>query len=188
MKSRIEISSHFLARPLSKSGEADILSPQDRFEMLDLLHTVSWCIDAGDYGVLATIVCEDFTHDHPWGAVSGRDNFIQFLQTNPQYFEGIRTQNHNVLLRSVDLSNSLVASQLVMTAVADARAGTTASGPAVIAHGICLDNLRKEKEIWKLAKRTVDQMSVAEAFMPDGARRAFFALSASERQKAMAAR
>jgi SnoaL-like domain len=83
VKPRIEISSQFLARPLSRSGEADILSPQDRFDMVDLLNTVAWCIDAGDFGVLATIITEDFIYDHPSGSTNGRERFIDFLKSNP---------------------------------------------------------------------------------------------------------
>jgi hypothetical protein len=186
VKPRIEISSQFLARPLSRSGEADILSPQDRFDMIDLLNTVAWCIDAEDFGVLATIVTEDFIHDHPSGITNGRERFIEFLKSNPTYFDGCRTENLSPLLRSVDLSNSIVASHLVITRVCDGQGNLSASLPAVVAHGLCVDALRKEKEIWKLAKRTVGRISVAEAFMPDATSRALFWLGADERNRAFA--
>lgn len=183
MKTRIEVSSRFLARPLSKSGEADILSAGDRLDMIDLLSTVAWCIDAADFTVLATITTEDFVYDHPLGVVRGRDQFIEFLKANSERFAGCRTTNISHLVRSVDLSNSIVASHIIITKVCDAQGKVGADLPGIVGHGMCTDDLRKEKEIWKMARRTIDQMSLAESLAADAATRSLFSLTAAERNQ-----
>lgn len=182
MKQRIEINSHVLARPLSKTGEADILSAQDRLDMLDLIYTVGWCIDAQDYDTLQTIVTDDFTVDHAFGVISGRARVIDYFKNNASIFDGHRQQNMNLLLRGVDLSSSLVVSHLLVTRLCDAQ-GNTSGFPTLVCQGVCTDDLRKEKDLWKLQKRTVDQMSVSEIFMPDAAKRNFFGLTAKARKE-----
>ena len=182
MKQRIEISSHTLARPLSKTGEADILSAQDRLDMMDLIYTVGWCIDAKDYDTLHTIVTDDFTMDHAFGLTKGRTQVLDFMRANPTIFDGHRQQNMNLLLRGVDLSTSFVISHLIVTRLCDQQ-GNTNGFPAVVCQGVCTDELRKEKDLWKLKTRTVDQMSVSEIFMPDAGKRNFFGLTAKERKE-----
>jgi hypothetical protein len=182
VKQRIEINSHVLARPLSKTGEADILSAQDRFDMLDLIYTVGWCIDAQDYGTLQTVVTEDFMMDHAFGVIKGRSQVIDYFKSNANIFDGHRQQNMNMLLRGVDLSSSLIVSHLLVTRMCDAQ-GNTGGFPAIVCQGVCTDDLRKEKDLWKLQKRTVDQMSVSEIFMPDAAKRNFFGLTAKGRKE-----
>jgi hypothetical protein len=44
--------------------------------------------------------------------------------------------------------------------------------------------LKSEKDIWKLAKRTIDQMSVSSSFVADAATRENFAMTAKERRNA----
>ncbi len=179
MISRVSISSRFLARPLSKSGEADLLSASDRLDMLDLIHTFGWCIDSQAYDVLATIVTEDFVHDHALGVAEGREEFILALKRD-KYFEGLRHENGNPLLRSVDLSNAIAVSYLTLTRVAAADKAAEFA-PEVVVHGVCTDLMKKEKEIWKLDRRIVDQMAVSAKFS-DAAARERFGLTAKERQ------
>jgi hypothetical protein len=59
----VVIESHFLARLLSRGGEAELLSAADRLDIMDLVNTVGWCIDACSYEVLAQIITEKFQLD-----------------------------------------------------------------------------------------------------------------------------
>ena len=182
VKQRIEINSRVLARPLSKTGEADILSAQDRLDMMDLIYTAGWCIDAQDYDTLQTIVTEDFMMDHAFAVVKGRSQVIEYFKSNANIFDGHRQQNMNMLLRAEDLTSSFVVSHLLVTRMCDAQ-GNTGGFPAIVCQGVCTDDLRKEKDLWKLQKRTVDQMSVSEIFMPDASKRNFFGLTAKGRKE-----
>ncbi|HEY9755883.1 MAG TPA: nuclear transport factor 2 family protein [Oculatellaceae cyanobacterium] len=197
MLDKVSISSKFIARPLSKSGEADLLSASDRLDMLDLIHTFGWCIDSQAYDVLATIVTEDFVHDHVLGVADGRDEFLQSLK-NEKSFVGLRHENSNALFRSVDLSNAIAVTYLTLVRVHASGAGVTdstgvspAAGgqggdgfPEIVAHGICTDYMKKEKDLWKLDKRVVDQMSVSQKFADKNSRDKF-ALTAKERHGAV---
>lgn len=169
----------FLARPLSRSGEADLLSAADRLDILDLLYTVGWCIDTRAHKVLATVITKDFVFEHDGNQIEGRNEFLDYL-AHDRYFDGLRHQHANPLLRSVDLSNSVAVSYLILTRVAEPKvakaaqsgsvAGTAGAdatntrliAPVIIGHGTCTDLLFKDKEIWKLAKRTVDQMAISQ--------------------------
>src|SRR5271156_2050954 len=160
VRARLSIPNHFLARPLSRTGEADLLSAIDRMDMLDLIHTFGWCLDAGAYDVLATIVTEDFTLDRCEGVIEGRDDFMAYLKSNPGYYDYFRHQNSNALMRSVDLSHAIVVSHLVVARCAPGKDVSTAATLEPAAHGVCVDHLKKEKEIWKLQRRTIDQMAL----------------------------
>jgi SnoaL-like domain len=183
MIKHVSISSRFLARPLSKSGEADLLSAGDRLDMLDLIHTFGWCIDAQAYDVLGTIITEEFVHDNALALVEGRDEFILSLKTDNS-FAGLRHENSNPVLRSVDLSNAIAVSYLSLIRV-DAGVSALDSLPEVVVHAVCTDIMKKEKEIWKLDKRILDQMSVSARFAGASSREKF-ALTAKERQTAKA--
>ena len=179
MLDRVSISNRFLARPLSKSGEADLLSAGDRLDMLDLIHTFGWCIDSQTYDVLSTILTDDFVHDHALGRVEGREEFISSLNKDKS-FVGFRHQNSNPILRSVDLSNAIAVTYLSLVRV-DGGDSAGDGLPAVAVHGVCTDIMRKEKEIWKLDKRIVDQMSVSKG-LSKGSSSEKFAQTAKERQ------
>jgi hypothetical protein len=224
----IVIDSHFLARLLSRGGEAELLSAADRLDIMDLVHTVGWCIDAHSYEVLAQIITEKFQLDMATEKVDGRTKFIEFLKSGKR-FQGLRHQNTNILMRSIDLTNAIAVSHLSFIKVSNSdgdsdgntsgnfsnnpnnpgstnnpgntanpsNPGNTAnpsntsnSGtarnsdglPVIVIQAVCTDVLKSEKDIWKLAKRTIDQMSVSSSFVADAATREKFAMTAKERR------
>jgi hypothetical protein len=233
----IVIGSHFIARLLSRGGEAELLSAADRLDIMDLVHTVGWCIDARSYEVLAQITTEKFQLDMPTDKVDGRAKFIEFLK-NGKTFQGLRHQNTNILMRSIDLENAIAVSHLTLIKVtnkeddsddkgdgdgnasnadnaggapnanisgnagtggnSDSNSGSTSGSnsgggfgntsgikddalPAIVVQAVCTDVLKSEKDIWKLAKRTIDQMCVSSAFVSDESAREKFAMTAKER-------
>ena len=197
MLDKVSISAKFIARPLSKSGEADLLSAADRLDMLDLIHTFGWCLDSEAHDVLATIITEDFVHDHVVALAEGRDEFLESLKRS-KAFVGLRHQNSNALFRSVDLSNAIAVTYVTLIRVHAGNSGTNADGdqpspgsgtnsgdalPEIVAHGICTDYMKKEKDLWKLDKRVIDQMSVSSRFA-DKASRQKFAQTVKERHGA----
>jgi hypothetical protein len=162
VRARVFLPSQFLARPLSRSGEADLLSPADRLDMLDLIHTFGWCLDANAYDILATIITEDFTLNKSDAVIEGRDKFISHLKSNPEDYDYLRHQNCNALLRSVDLSHAIVVSYLLLTKCAPANHPGGVAICDLAAQGVCVDHLKKEKEIWKLQRRMIDQIVLSE--------------------------
>jgi hypothetical protein len=206
----IVIDSHFLARLLSRGGEAELLSAADRLDIMDLVHTVGWCIDAHSYEVLAQIITEKFQLDMATEKLDGRTKFIEFLK-NGKRFQGLRHQNTNILMRSIDLTNAIAVSHLSLIKVSNSDGdsdGNTSSNsssnssntgntgntsgtarnsdglPVIVVQAVCTDVLKSEKDIWKLAKRTIDQMSVSSSFVADAATRENFAMTAKERRNA----
>jgi hypothetical protein len=184
MLDKVSISGKFIARPLSRSGEADLLSAADRLDMLDLIHTFGWCLDSQAYDVLATIITEDFVYDHVVAVADGREEFLESLKKS-QAFVGLRHENSNAIFRSVDLSNAVALTYITMiqvqangaaaardqSAAGDAAAAGSGEGlPEIVAHGVCTDYMKKEKDLWKLDKRVVDQMSVSARFADKGSR------------------
>jgi hypothetical protein len=91
---------------------------------MDLVHAVGWCIDARSYEVLAQITTEKFQLDKPKDRVEGRAKFIDFLKAGTQ-FRGLRHQNTNILLRSIDLTNAIAVSHLSLIKDFDVAADTT---------------------------------------------------------------
>jgi hypothetical protein len=206
----IVVDSHFLARLLSRGGEAELLSAADRLDIMDLVHTVGWCIDAHSYEVLAQIITEKFQLDMATEKLDGRTKFIEFLK-NGKRFQGLRHQNTNILMRSIDLTNAIAVSHLSLIKVSNSDGdsdGNTSSNsssnssntgntgntsgtarnsdglPVIVVQAVCTDVLKSEKDIWKLAKRTIDQMSVSSSFVADAATRENFAMTAKERRDA----
>jgi hypothetical protein len=55
--------------------------------------------------------------------------------------------------------------------------------PVLMAHGIQVMNFRKENGVWKLARLTIDQMAVSQAFPIDDNTRRYFATPADERDQ-----
>jgi hypothetical protein len=198
----ILIESHFLARLLSRGGEAELLSAADRLDIMDLVNTVGWCIDARSYEVLAQIITEKFQLDMPTDKVDGRVNFIEYLNKG-KTFQGLRHQNANILMRSIDLENAVAVSHLTLIKVTNKESSdegkvdgaASASGfgdfsgikddalPTIVVQAVCTDVLKSEKDIWKLAKRTIDQISVSSAVVSDASARENFAITAKERNK-----
>jgi hypothetical protein len=167
----VVIESHFLARLLSRGGEAELLSAADRLDIMDLVNTVGWCIDACSYEVLAQIITEKFQLDMPDETIDGRANFIEFLK-NGKTFQGLRHQNTNILMRSIDLANAIAVSHLSLIKVTNQKSdgddNKAASGggfgngsgmgddalPAIVIQAVCL---QKEPSIRYPSRRHLSQ-------------------------------
>ncbi len=66
---------------------------------------------------------------------------------------------------------------------ADTSELPASDNPLLIAHGIQVMNFRKENGVWKLARLTIDQMAVSQAFPIDDTTRRYFAATAGERDQ-----
>lgn len=162
------------------------LSAEDRLAIADLVLRFEWCFDSRDYVALADMLTDDAVIDHIWGYREGRDAVIQLLVEWEHANVGLRHQGTNLVVWAEDDRTAAAHSYLV---------GITMTGPLtddsaapeyrqVAGHGLVTDRFRREQDgIWRMTRRTIEQMYIAPDYLPDEQARRWFAQTADERMR-----
>lgn len=165
--------------------QAGQLTADDRLALTDLVLRFEWCYDRRDYDALGDMLTQDAVIDHVWGYREGRAAFLQLLRDWEYANRGLRHQGINLVVWPEPDGTAGAQSYLFGVTVVGAASGKgeavpSFGGPA--GHGLVTDRFRKDDAgLWRMTRRTIDQMYVSPAFLPNDDARRWFALSADER-------
>lgn len=169
------------------SDHAGRLSAADRAELVDLVFRFEWCFDTRQYDVLTDMLTADAVVDHVWGYREGRDQFVALLRDWEHANSGLRHQSTNLVVWGEPDGTAAAMSYMFAATMTGPLTGDDA-GPAFqrpAGHGLVTDRFRREPDgIWRMTRRTIDQMYVDPVFLPNEQARRWFVLSAAERMNA----
>lgn len=162
-----------------ESGSTEALSASDRLEITELLHRIYLCEDSRDYQALEQILTEDYINEHPlFGRHESASSFIQWFQTTPAGFDGIRHHCLNSITRSAGSNAAESLSYILVVQLFPAASRNEspseeldAALPRVIGHGVVVDRWVYQANQWYLRHRVYQQMAINSNFLPDSQKR-----------------
>ncbi|WIM92808.1 nuclear transport factor 2 family protein [Actinoplanes oblitus] len=155
--------------------------------MADLVLRFEWCYDTRNYQALEDMLTEDAVMDHVWGYREGRSAVLTMLREWEYANAGLRHQGINLVVWGEPDGTAGAMSFLYgVTMRGPITGGSAGEGPVFerpAGHGLVTDRFRRGSDgIWRMTRRTIDQMYLDAEFVPDAAVREWFALSAEQRQ------
>ncbi|WP_051469912.1 nuclear transport factor 2 family protein [Fischerella sp. PCC 9605] len=151
-----------------RNDEAKALDPKDAIAVHELLNRVFLAEDSRDADALRQCVTADLSHHHSlYGALHGREAFVNWVLSNPQFFDGLRHQALNVVTSSEGSDKGRAVSYVLVFQLFSADEALTSFLPRLIAHGIVRDRIVKEDGNWRIAERIYDQFSVLGSLIAD---------------------
>ena len=148
------------------------LSAEDRLAIHELIARHCLVLDARDEAHLASVVTEDFKHEHAvFGIAEGRQGFAALLQGNPDLLGAIRHQAVNVIASGTGPNTAEAVHYTIVVQVHPVEPESSAPLPRLFAHGVVRDQLVKQGGQWLIQRRTYDQMSVGD-LLPEEPRQA----------------
>lgn len=162
------------------------LSPVDYLDITDLVVRFEWCFDTRNFDALADMITEDFIVDHVWGYAEGRDACIQLLRENLLGCIGLRHQATNLTVWGEPDGTAVACSYILGVVVGDAEDNCRVHGPVyrgAAGHGLVTDRFKRGgDDIWRMTRRTIDQMYTDPGFLSNEEKRRSFALDADARR------
>jgi predicted helicase len=156
-----------------RNDEAKALEPVDIIAVHELLNRVFLAEDSRDADALRQCVTEDLSHHHSlYGSLNGRETFVIWVLSNPQFFDGLRHQAVNIVTSSESSNNVRVVSYINVFQVFSEDDALKSVLPRLIAHGVVRDRIVKEDGKWRIVERIYDQLSVLGSLIPDTTLRA----------------
>lgn len=152
-----------LVRPESSTP----LAASDAIAIHELLNRFYLAEDSRDLTALRQLVTDDFVQIHSlFGRLDGAEALANWVNDNPQFFDGIRHQAINVATHSTGADTAqAIGYILVFQLFGDEHVSPAL--PRIIGHGVVRDSLVRHDGSWRVSHRTYDQMSVLPAFAPD---------------------
>ncbi|MFJ9371339.1 nuclear transport factor 2 family protein [Nocardia sp. NPDC101769] len=162
-----------------------VLSAEDRLDITDLVFRFEWCFDRRDYVSLTDMFTEDVVIDHMWGYREGREAALTLLREWEHANAGLRHQGTNLVIWAEDADNARAQSYLtgiVMSGPLTADSQAPALG-RIVGHGLVTDRFRRcDDGLWRMTRRTIEQMYIDPEYLADEDARRWFALSAEQRR------
>ncbi|GAB2554221.1 hypothetical protein GCM10027167_71680 [Nocardia heshunensis] len=153
-------------------------------DIADLVCRFDWCFDRRHFAGLADMFTDDVVIDHLWGRRRGRQAVVALLRQWQHANLGVRHESTNTVVWADDPDTARAQSYLterVVTGPAGGDGRAPALGP-VVGHGLVTDRFRRGTDgIWRMSRRTVDQMYFTPGYLGDEDARRWFALSARQR-------
>jgi hypothetical protein len=160
------------------------LTAEEKLELLEKTQLFELALDARRYDAIEAFITDDFVYNHALTKRTGKKAHTEFWQTNEAVLlKGIRHQPVNVIVYPEKDGTATSVGYLNVVKFADTPDLPASDKPVLMAHGIQVMNFRKENGVWKLARLTIDQMAVSQAFPIDDATRRYFATPAEERDQ-----
>jgi small nuclear ribonucleoprotein (snRNP)-like protein len=156
-----------------RNDEAKALEPTDVIAVHELLNRVFLAEDSRDADALRQCVTVGLSHHHSlYGSLHGREAFVNWVLSNPQFFDGLRHQAVNVVTSSEDFDSVRVVSYVNVFQLFSEDEALISVLPRLIAHGVVRDKIVKENGKWRIAERIYDQLAVLGSLIPDTTLRA----------------
>lgn len=173
----------FFARYTAQGRNTSKLSAEDKLEIAEVVYGLEWVYDSRQFDVLNDLITDDIIFDHPYTRRQGKQQFIDFWKQNEAAFlDGLRHQVFDLVITGNADGTATAVNYIVVIKFADTSDEVAVSLPTVIAHGLQVTQLRKEEDIWKVAKLKIDQFSISPVFLPDAEIRHLFAAPSEERE------
>ncbi|NDJ19161.1 nuclear transport factor 2 family protein [Myxacorys almedinensis] len=113
------------------------------------------------------------SHHHSlYGSLHGREAFVNWVLSNPQFFDGLRHQAVNIVISSEGSASARVVSYINVFQLFSEDEALTSVLPRLIAHGVVRDKIVKEDGRWRISERIYDQLSVLGSLISDTTLRA----------------
>lgn len=156
-----------------RNDEAKALEPIDVIAVCELLNRIYLAEDSRDADALRQCVTIDLSHHHSlYGSLRGREAFVNWVLSNPQFFDGLRHQAVNIVTSSEGSDSARVVSYINVFQLFSEDEALTSVLPRLIAHGVVRDKIVKEDGKWRISERIYDQLSVLGSLIPDTTLRA----------------
>ncbi|MBD0303353.1 MAG: nuclear transport factor 2 family protein [Tolypothrix sp. T3-bin4] len=160
------------------------LAAADKLEITEKLYLLELIFDTRRYEIMDAILTEDFVMDHALAKRLDRASFKQLWQDNEAaLLNGIRHQLTNVIVYADNDDTATAIAYLNVLKFTNTSTLSKTNNPVLLAHAVQVVQFRKEKDVWKLAHLTIDQMAVSDIFGLDQATGDYFAALANERDQ-----
>jgi SnoaL-like domain len=151
-----------------RNDEATALNPVDVIAVHELLNRIFLAEDSRDADALGQCVTKDLSHHHSlYGSLHGREAFVNWVLSNPQFFDGLRHQAINIVTSSEDSDNARAVSYINVVQVFSEDEALNSVLPRLIAQGIVRDKIVIEDGKWRIAERIYDQLAVIGSLLTD---------------------
>ena len=162
--------------------EAPQLTAADKLDMIEKLQLVELIFDSRQFDAFELVLTNDFVIDHALGKRTSPSEFSQFWQTNEaMLLNGLRHQFSNIIVYPESDGTASAVSYLNVLRFANTPDSGTLDTPHLVAHALQVTHFRKENDIWKIDRITIDQMAVSQTFGLDELTRQYFTALAGER-------
>ena len=178
--SEVVVPDAFFANHLSGANAPQFkLSAEDRLDILDCTNRFEWAFDARRMDELSALLTDDVIIDHVFGYREGKRAVMEMMR-GMVTSTGLRHQATNASIFVDDDGQICVLSYLFVISV-EAATPQAAPPPSILGHALVTDVVRREGNAWKIARRTFEQMSVPESYLPDASARRALEVTASQR-------
>lgn len=156
------------------------LTADDRLDIMQLPALFEWSLAARDFEAIANLYTDDIIIDHALAFAQGKSDAIELARSDKVPTYGLRHQfsNHVVF---IDQNGNPACISYLNAAQMVSEQPITANLPAIFAHLVQVDVVRKEKGQWKFAQRISDQLRIADYAGLDQATRQQVAKTQAER-------
>jgi hypothetical protein len=159
------------------------LSASDRLELLELSSRFNFAVDTRSFERLRDVLAPDAVLDHQWGYRKGAGEIIALIRSKEAQEKGVRHQNLNPVIWSIEGGRARVLSYLQAVTVDGPAEGFPAL-PFVVAHGVqTVEAVKGADGRWRIANMVLEQTSVHTGVMPRGAAREHDAATAAVRAR-----
>lgn len=156
------------------------LTADDRLDIMQLPALFEWALAAQDFDAIADLYTDDIIIDHALAFAQGKAAAIDLARSNKIPTYGLRHQFSNHVVFIDQGGNPACISYLNAPQMASEQS-TTANLPAIFAHLVLVDVVRRENGQWKFAQRIFDQLRIADYAQLDEATRQYIAQTQAER-------
>lgn len=169
---RLMNSKTYLPLEVIRNDEVKALDPADAIAIHELVNRLLLAEDSRDAEALRQCVAVDLVHHHSlYGSLSGREAFVDWVLSNPQYFDGLRHQAANIVTCSEDSHRARAVSYILVFQLQSEDESLTPILPRLIAHGVVRDKIIKQEGKWRISERIYDQLCVLGSLIADASLR-----------------
>lgn len=156
------------------------LTSDDRLDIMQLPALFEWSLAARDFEAIASLYTDDIIIDHAFAFAQGKSDALDLARSNKVPTYGLRHQfsNHVVF---IDRNGNPACISYLNAAQMVSEQVITANLPAIFAHLVQVDVVRKENGQWKFVQRISDQLRIADYAGLDEATRQQVAKTQAER-------
>ncbi len=157
------------------------LTSDDRLEIMQLPAMFEWTLASQNFDAIADLYTDDIIIDHAFAFAQGKSEAIDLARSNKIPTYGLRHQFTNHVVFIDRNGNPACISYLFAPQMVSKQ--TTANLPAIFAHLVQVDVVRKENGQWKFQERISDQLRIADYAGLDDATRQQIAKTQAERAR-----
>ncbi|XGV94776.1 MAG: nuclear transport factor 2 family protein [Leptolyngbya sp. BL-A-14] len=146
----------FANRPLIVDGQS--ITADDRFALLDLVHSFEWCLVSRHKEAFAKLFTDDVVFDHGVGYARGQQAAVDLAWQVPFY--GLRHHFANQVPYIDDQGRLAMLSHMFVIQV-DAEQPMSQTLPLLLDQGVLHWVFQKQSDRWKVAELVFDQQKLA---------------------------